>query len=52
MPGAAGFEVAAWMLGIPGLILSYWTAIAYIPQVRRAVASGGAARSSSLTADS
>lgn len=38
MPGAAGFEVAAWVLGIPGLILSYWTAIAYIPQVRRAIA--------------
>lgn len=38
MPGAAGFEVAAWILGIPGLILSYWTAIAYIPQVRRAIA--------------
>ncbi len=50
--GAAGFEVLAWLLGIPGLILSYWTAIAYIPQVRRAVAAGAAARSTSLTADS
>jgi cardiolipin synthase (CMP-forming) len=38
MPGAVGFEVTAWILGIPGLILSYWTAIAYIPQVRRALA--------------
>jgi cardiolipin synthase len=45
MPGAAGFEVVAWILGIPGLILSYWTAIAYIPQVRRAVADGASARS-------
>jgi cardiolipin synthase len=51
MPGAAGFEVAAWICGIPGLVLSYWTGIAYIPQVRRAVASGVAARSVSLTAD-
>jgi cardiolipin synthase len=49
--GAAGFEVAAWILGIPGLILSYWTAIAYIPQVRNSIASGDAARSVSLTAD-
>jgi cardiolipin synthase len=37
MPGAAGFEVAAWILGIPGLILSWWTGFAYIPQVVRAV---------------
>jgi cardiolipin synthase len=39
MPGAAGFEVAAWILGIPGLILSWWTGFAYIPQVVRAVRS-------------
>ena len=51
MPGAAGFEVAAWILGIPGLILSYWTAIAYIPQVRAAIASGAESRSVSLTVD-
>jgi cardiolipin synthase len=41
MPGAAWFEVAAWILGIPGLILSYGTGIAYIPQVRRAMALRG-----------
>jgi cardiolipin synthase len=52
MPGAQGFEIVAWILGIPGLILSYWTAIAYIPQVRRAVALGAAARSTSVTSDS
>jgi cardiolipin synthase (CMP-forming) len=40
MPGAAGFEVAAWFLGIPGLALSIWTAVLYVPEVRRAVASG------------
>ena len=50
--GADAFEVAAWILGIPGLILSYWTGIAYIPQVRRAVAAGAAARSTSVTSDS
>lgn len=49
--GADAFEVAAWVLGIPGLILSYWTGIAYIPQVREALASGNTARSVSLTAD-
>jgi cardiolipin synthase (CMP-forming) len=43
--GAVGFEVLAWLLGIPGLALSYWTAIAYIPQVRHAVAGGRTARS-------
>ncbi len=39
MPGAAWFEVGAWILGIPGLILSWWTGFAYIPQVVRAVRS-------------
>jgi cardiolipin synthase len=49
--GADAFQVAAWLVGIPGLILSYWTGIAYIPQVRRAVAEGAAARSTSRTSD-
>jgi cardiolipin synthase len=49
--GADGFLVAAWILGIPGLILSYWTGMAYIPQVRRAVAAGAATRSTALPAD-
>ena len=44
MPGADGFQIVAWILGIPGLILSYWTGISYIPQVRRALALGAAAR--------
>lgn len=39
MPGADGFTVAAWILGIPGLALSIWTAIEYIPQVRAALRS-------------
>lgn len=37
--GARVFEALAWILGIPGLILSWWTGIAYIPQVRRAIRS-------------
>ena len=43
MPGAAGFEVAAWILGIPGLALSIWTGVAYVPQVRRAMAGSAVA---------
>ncbi len=49
--GAGWFQALAWILGIPGLILSYWTGIAYIPQVRRAIASGDSARSISLNSD-
>jgi cardiolipin synthase len=36
--GADFFEAIAWILGIPGLLLSYWTGIAYIPEVRASVA--------------
>jgi len=36
--GAAVFEAIAWVLGLPGLALSIWTGIAYVPQVRHAVA--------------
>jgi cardiolipin synthase len=34
------FAVLAWLLGIPGLVLSYWTAIAYIPLIRSGLAAG------------
>ena len=37
IPGAGGFTVASWILGIPGLLLSFWTAFAYVPMVRDAV---------------
>jgi cardiolipin synthase len=43
-PGATGFQVVAWVLGIPGLALSYWTAVGYVPQIRRGVAAGRTAR--------
>jgi cardiolipin synthase len=48
--GADAFGVAAWILGIPGLILSYWTGIAYIPQVRRAIRRGRVDRAHPVTA--
>ncbi len=38
--GADIFMIATWILGIPGLVLSYATGIAYIPQVRRAIVQG------------
>jgi cardiolipin synthase len=46
-PGAAWFNAAAWIMGIPGLALSYWTAITYIPEIRRGIAAG---RASQVTA--
>lgn len=49
--GADLFQAAAWALGIPGLILSYWTAIAYIPMVRRSITSGASVRSVSFNSD-
>jgi cardiolipin synthase len=39
-PGHAGFQVAAWIVGIPGLVLSWVTAVAYVPRVRAAIAAG------------
>jgi hypothetical protein len=33
------------------LILSYWTGIAYIPLVRRAVATGAATRATAVSAE-
>jgi cardiolipin synthase len=33
IPGADGFGFVAWMLGVPGLFLSYGTGVAYFPKV-------------------
>lgn len=43
-PGHSAFNTVSWILGIPGLVLSYWTAIGYIPEIRRGVAAGRATR--------
>ena len=40
IPAADAFTVAAWFFGIPGLILSYYTAVMYIPDIRAAIAAG------------
>jgi cardiolipin synthase len=34
------FEVTAWLLAVPGIVISYWTAITYIPVVRRNLREG------------
>ena len=39
-PGNTGFQVAAWIVGIPGLVLSWVTAVAYVPRVRAGIAAG------------
>lgn len=37
---AAAFEVAAWSFAIPGLALSYYTAVMYVPSIREGIRSG------------
>ena len=37
------FGVAAWCFGIPGLILSYYTGLKYIPLIRAGIRAGRAA---------
>jgi cardiolipin synthase len=49
-PGNELFQAASWILGIPGLILSWVTAIGYIPKVRAGVAAGRAARAGDAAA--
>lgn len=38
--GAGGFEVASWVLGLPGLVLSWYVAATYVPQVRDGIRAG------------
>ncbi|MDP9463138.1 MAG: CDP-alcohol phosphatidyltransferase family protein [Actinomycetota bacterium] len=39
-PVHQGFQIAAWLLGIPGLVLSYYTAVTYIPTIRASLREG------------
>lgn len=43
------FEAVAWLLGLPGLVLSYWTGFAYIPRVRASIAAGRTARGEAIS---
>lgn len=45
--GQPGFLVASWILAVPGLLLSYATAIAYVPRIRAGIAAGRVKRASS-----
>ncbi|MEI8240073.1 MAG: CDP-alcohol phosphatidyltransferase family protein [Actinomycetota bacterium] len=42
--GHQAFLVASWILGIPGLVLSYYTAVTYVPMVRESLRAGRVAR--------
>ncbi|MCU0260919.1 MAG: CDP-alcohol phosphatidyltransferase family protein [Ilumatobacteraceae bacterium] len=41
---ADAVTVASWILVVPGLVLSYWTAFAYVPKIRDGVRAGRARR--------
>lgn len=38
------FLISAWLMGVPGLVLSYYTAITYVPTIRASVKAGRSAR--------
>ncbi|MFV0306639.1 MAG: CDP-alcohol phosphatidyltransferase family protein [Desertimonas sp.] len=40
MPGAGGFEIASWLMGVPGLALSWYVGVMYVPKVRAAIRAG------------
>lgn len=40
IPIADWFGVAAWVLGVPGLVLSYYTGLAYVPAIREGIRAG------------
>jgi cardiolipin synthase len=44
-PAHTLFGAAAWVLGIPGLALSYYTAVAYVPAIRAGLRAGRKATS-------
>jgi cardiolipin synthase len=43
-PGHTGFQIASWILGIPGLVISWVTAFLYVPKVLAAIAPNRPAR--------
>lgn len=38
------FAVAAWVFGLPGLAIAWWSGLGYVPEARRALRSAGDAR--------
>ncbi len=43
--GQQGFLIASWILAVPGLALSYYTAVAYVPKIRAGISAGRTKRS-------
>lgn len=41
--GARGFEIASWIIGLPGLILSWYVAATYVPRIRAGIRAGAVA---------
>jgi len=48
-PGHTGFQLASWIVGIPGLLISYWVALTYVPLIRASLREGRAATQQSQT---
>lgn len=42
-PGHDGFQIASWILGLPGLAISWWVAATYVPRIAAGVRAGRAA---------
>ena len=42
--GSDFWWLCGWLVGIPGLLLSYYAAVTYVPTIRRSLAAGRAAR--------
>jgi cardiolipin synthase len=36
-PGNDLFQAASWIMGLPGLAISYYTALAYVPTIRAGI---------------
>jgi cardiolipin synthase (CMP-forming) len=49
VPGADALRAASWILGIPGLLISWYAAFAYIPEIRTHFAHGRARRKEAHT---
>lgn len=47
----AWFQAAAWVLGIPGVVLSYYTAVAYVPMIRESLREGRVQRAGGSSGD-
>lgn len=45
------FQAASWVLGIPGVVLSYYTAVAYVPTIRASLREGRVRRAGEPSGD-